>query len=148
MIIDCKLNCKPDILSLTGSDIERVNNYKYLGVYLGNSFSWKDHIDFLIKNLNVRMYCMRKLHSFYVSPEILSVFYNSVICSVWRYRLLAWGGNISQCEKDRLNRLIKRASRIIGTEQTGVGDTYRALLPQKLHTVWTDVSHPLHNSLS
>ncbi|KAJ8039095.1 hypothetical protein HOLleu_16712 [Holothuria leucospilota] len=91
------------------------------------------------------MYCMRKLHSFYVSPEILSVFYNSVICSVWRYCLLAWGGNISKCEKDRL---IKRASRIIGTEQTGVGDTYRALLPQKLHTVWTDVSHPLHNLLA
>lgn len=56
--------------------------------------------------------------------------------------------NISQCEKERLNRLTKRGSRMIGIEQTGVCDTYRAPLPHNLHTVWTDVSHTLHDLLS
>lgn len=55
--------------------------------------------------------------------------------------VLGWGGNISQCEKDRLNRLV------IGIEQPGVGDTYQALLPHQLQTVWTDVSHSLHDLL-
>lgn len=64
---------------------------------------------------------------------------------MWRYCLLGWGGNICQCEKDGLNRLIRRASRMIGIEQTGVGDTYQALLPYQLQTVWTDVSHSLHD---
>ena len=38
-------------------------------------------MDFIVKKLNSRMYCLRKLNSFHITPYILNVFYTSTIVS-------------------------------------------------------------------
>ena len=65
--------------------VERVSNYKYLGVVFDNNLNWHDHIDMVLKKLQPRLYCLRMLHKFNVNESILSLFYNSIICSVWQY---------------------------------------------------------------
>ena len=64
------------------------------------------YIDFLIKRLNIRMYCFRKLNYFNVDARILAAFYDSVIASVWRYCLVCWGGNVVQGDKDKISRIV------------------------------------------
>ena len=71
------------IIEFMNNKIEQVSNYTYLGVIFNDTLSWGDHIDSLMKKINSRFYCMRKMNSFKVRQEIMSIFYNSVICGVW-----------------------------------------------------------------
>ena len=83
MVIDFRQTSPdPQLVDIKGSSVARVDTHKYLGIVLNNKLSWGDHVD-----LNSRMYCLRKLNSFHITPEILNVFYSSTIVSVWRYCL-------------------------------------------------------------
>ena len=84
MIIDYRRNRpEPDPILLRGSEVERVANYQCLGVLIDKDLKWNDHIDYIVKRLKSRMYCLRKLYSFKVNTKILSAFYNSIVASVW-----------------------------------------------------------------
>ena len=106
MVIDFRqTRPDPQTVDIKGSAVARVDTYRYLGIVLNNKLSWGDHVDFIVKKLNSRMYCLRKLNSFHSTPEILNVFYSSTIVSVWRYCLGCWGGNVSKREKRRIDSI-------------------------------------------
>ena len=148
MIIDFRHNSvPPNPFVIKNCTVERVDSYKYLGVHIDNELKWNVHIDNLIKKVNVRMYCMRKLHTFSVNPTVLAMFYNSVICSVWRYCLLGWGGNSSKSNKDKINNQVRRAGRTVGIDLMEVDCMYHDLLDTKLDSVLNDSNHPLHNNI-
>ena len=108
MVIDFRqTRPDPQPVDIKGSALARVDTYKYLGIVLNNKLSWGDHVDFIVKKLNSRMYCLRKLNSFHITPEILNVFYSSTIVSVWRYCLVCWGGNVSKREKRRIDSIVR-----------------------------------------
>ena len=115
MVIDFRqARSDPQPVDIKGSAVATVETYKYLGIVLNNKLSCGDHMDFIVKNLNSRMYCLRKLNSFHVTPEILDVFYISTIVSVWRYCLVCcWGGNVSKSEKRRTDSIVRKAERVI-----------------------------------
>ena len=148
MIIDFKIFFTPSSIVLKGSKVDRVSSYKYLGIMIDDKLAWHDHIDYLIKRLNVRMYCFRKLNYFHVDKRILALFYESVIGSVWRYCLLCWGGNISQGGRDKITRIANQAGRMIGEPRQNLEDAYADLLITKLTNVMDDASHPLHDRLA
>ena len=121
MLIDFRrTSTEPEPIVIKGMEVERASEYKYLGVMLDNKMTWEIQIDQIIKKLNSRMCCLRKMSSFHVRPEILKMFYNSTICGVWRYCLICWGGNVCKKEQDRLDKIIGRAERIIGDELESV----------------------------
>ncbi len=93
------------------------------------------------------MYCLRKLNSFHITPDILNVFYKSTIVSVWRDCLVCWRGNESKSEKCRIDNIVRKSERVIGECQPSVDSVYLDLLRGKLEMVWSDSSHPLHGQL-
>lgn len=148
MVIDFRHNTySPPPVIIKGSAVDRVSSYKYLGVVLNNKLTWGDHVDVLVKKLNSRLYCLRKMSNFNVRPDILEIFYNATICGVWRYCLICWGGNVNNSEKERINSIIKKAETVLGGSQPTLDAIYQCLLQSKLHTVWDDCSHPLHDQL-
>ena len=149
MVIDFRqARSDPQPVDIKGSAVARVETYKYLGIVLNNKLSWGDHVDLIVKKLNSRMYCLRKLNSFHITPEILNVFYNtSTIVSVWRYCLVCWGGNVSKREKRRIDSIVRKAERVIGASQPSVDSVYLDLVGGKLEMVWSDTSHPLYGQL-
>ena len=54
------------VVDIKGSAVARVESYKYVVIVLNNKLSWGDHVDFIVKKLNSRMYCLRKLNSFHI----------------------------------------------------------------------------------
>ena len=73
MVIDFRqARSDPQPVDIKGSAVARVETYKYLGIVLNNKLSWGDHVDLIVKKLNSRMYCLRKLISFHITPEILN----------------------------------------------------------------------------
>lgn len=148
MVIDFRRNANPPPPAIIkGTPVKRVESNVYLGVTLNNDLSWGEHIDTLVKKLNSRLYCLRKMSNFNVRSEILEMFYNATICGVWRYCLICWGGNVVNSERDRIDGIRKKAEEVIGTSQPTVDEVYQCLLQSKLDTVWGDSAHPLHDHL-
>ena len=95
MCIDFRKNQRrPKPVYIKGEAVERVDTYKYLGVVFDSKLNWKENINSVLKKVNSRMYCMRKLSSFGINSDMLVVFiyfYNAVICSYYAwFCLLGW----------------------------------------------------------
>lgn len=107
MVIDFQGN-KPDAAPLIIKDsvVERVDHCKYLGVLLNEKLTWADHVGLRTDKKNPRLYCMRKLISFYVKDELYRavVFWDGVRMSVKRIK----SGSISR-GAGRLARLTQRS---------------------------------------
>ena len=88
--------------------MERVDTYKYLGVDFDSKMNWKENNNSVLKQMNSRMYWMRKLKSFGVNSDMLVTFYNAVICSIITFGSVCWGGNISKLDRGRLKKIVKK----------------------------------------
>lgn len=150
MVIDFRTSKSrtPGPVVLKGGNVERVSSYKYLGIMIDDKLNWHIHVDHMVKKLNSRMYCFRKLKFFHVNPRILALFYDSVVASVWRYCLVGWGGNITIGDRQRVERVVKEASKIIGSPRQDFETVYADLLLKKFDDVMEDLQHPLHHRLS
>ncbi len=45
-------------ISVNGKLIERVESFKLLGVYISNDLSWDTHVEYMLKKVAKRMYCI------------------------------------------------------------------------------------------
>ncbi|KAG1654878.1 hypothetical protein GQR58_024816 [Nymphon striatum] len=67
-----------------------------------------------------------------------------IMCSVWRYCLVSWYGNTSENLKDKLLRVTKRASRLIGSPEMCMNAIYSSGVQSKLLIILEDRNHPLN----
>ncbi len=69
-------------LMISGTPVERVSSFKYLGVNISEDLTWTTHIQTQVKKARQRLYNLRQLRKFRVSPAILKTFYSGAIESV------------------------------------------------------------------
>ena len=87
--------------------LERVFEYRYLGVYLDDSLSWSAHIDYTSNKISKTNGMLQRLK--HILPiQILTTLYNSLINPYLHYCILTWGTNY-----ERFLILQKRVVRII-----------------------------------
>ena len=76
MCIDFRKNQRcPKPVYIKVEAVERVDTYKYLGVVFDSKLTWKENINSVLKKVNSRIYCMRKLRSFGVNPDMPVTFF-------------------------------------------------------------------------
>lgn len=148
MIMDFRTKQKsvPVPIEIKNSNVERISQYKYLGVVFDDFLTWHPHINYTMKKISPRLYCFRKLSYFKVDPKILKIFFQSVICSVWKYCFICWGGNAFVTDLSKIQVVINRVCKVIGECQS-VDSYYCDLVGRTLHRVMDDDSHPLHDVL-
>lgn len=126
------------------SEVEIVKTYKYLGVYLNNKLNWSDNTMHVYKKGQSRIHLLRRLRSFGVSHVLLKTFYDSVVSSVILYSATSWGGGLLEKEKNKLNKLIKKAGSVVGS----VLPTFEVIMQDrmigKLYTMINHDCHPLN----
>ncbi len=66
-------------LMISGTPVERVSSFKYLGVNISKDLTWSTHIQTQFKKARQRLYHLQQLRKFKVSPTILKTFYSGAI---------------------------------------------------------------------
>ena len=116
----------------------------YLGIALDYKLTWKQNTDSIVKKTKPRLYCFRKLQTFNVHNTLLQLFYTSIISSTLTFGLACWGGNLLKHKREKLNRIIKTASVVIGKEQEDIGTIHEHRTLMKLKKILNDKTHPFY----
>ena len=111
MIFSNSISALPGQLSLNNTTIDTVESTKFLGLFIDNKLSWKQHVTQLGKSLSRNVGVINKLKSSFPSNILLSL-YNTLILPYLNYGILAWG-NSSRIYLDRILLIQKRVIRII-----------------------------------
>ena len=79
---------------IDNQEVEIVKSFKYLGTLLDESLSFCEHVDYVYKKAQQRLFLLRKLNSFDVSQHILQLVYRSLIASVLSFNIITWYGHV------------------------------------------------------
>ncbi len=82
-------------LMTSGTPVERVSSFKYLGVNISEDLTWTEHIQTQVKKARQGLNHLRQLRKFRVSPTILKTFYSGAKESVLTQCISVWYGNDS-----------------------------------------------------
>ena len=102
-------------LIINGSSVERVDSFKYLGVHITKGLTWELHTDSAVRMARRRLFHLRRLRKFRISPQILRNFYSCTIESVLMGNITAWYENSTEQDRKALQRVVRSAERIIGS---------------------------------
>ena len=131
-------------ISIKGEPIESVDFFKFLGTTISNDLDWDHNVDGIIKRAQQRLYFLRQLKKFGLNKDILVQFYRAIIESVLTFSICVWYGSITQRQKDRLERVVRAASRIVGCDLPSLAELYAKRTLSRACKIVANVSHPAH----
>ena len=132
MLIDFRRNRSviPPI-SIGEQNISCVKSYKLLGLWLDDDLKWNTNTEYITTKAAKRLFLLKILKS-YGAPKVdLLTFYCTVIRSVLEYGAQVWSGGLTQEQRKNIERIKKRALRIIYPQY----DYNQALIETKLQTL-------------
>ncbi len=91
-------------LMISGTLVERVSSFKYLGVNISEDLTWTTHIQTQVKKARHRRYHLRQLRKFRVSPAILKTLYSGAIEIVLTQCISVWYSNATKIRTAKLYR--------------------------------------------
>ena len=113
---------RPDIV-IGDHNLASVSVAKVLGVYFQNDLKWETHVKDIEKRANGRLYMLRLLKSYHVPREDLLTVYIGYVRPLTEYAAPVWSGALTQNQIERIERIQKRALRIIfGASYTTYND--------------------------
>ena len=98
-------------LFMGNHEIERTNNYKYLGILIDDKLSWDLQINKLCSKLSSVCGILSKVRHF-LDRNSLMMIYNSLVESRLRYGILSWS-TASEAQLQKLRVLQNKAIRYI-----------------------------------
>ena len=75
------------------------------------------------------------------------MFYQSIVASVLFYGVVCWGGGIKAGEQNKLNKIIKKASSVVGLQMESLKSVAERRIRDKLNSILSNTSHPFHAML-
>ncbi len=129
-------------LMISGTPVERVSSFKYLGVNISENLTWTTHIQTQVKKARQRLYHLRQLRKFRVSPAILKTFYSGTIESVLTQCISVWYGNSSNQDCKALQRVVRLAECISGSALPSLQDIYLKRCKSRAVKIIKDSNHP------
>ncbi|KAK0138761.1 hypothetical protein N1851_024704 [Merluccius polli] len=128
-------------------DIGAIQPITVLGqhsTYADAKLIFREITDFIFKKCSQRLYLIRKLNNFGVNQEILQTVYKSLVESVLSFNMIMWYGNLNIQRRNKLQRTVNMASKIIGKPQRHLSSLYEEQSRNKADKIISDPSHPLH----
>ena len=120
MLISNKKNKSLNVdLTFNNTVIDKVSSHKHLGLTISQDLSWSDHIRNVANNAGKRLDIISRLQ-YQLDRKTLEILYLSFVLPVLEYGNIVWD-NCNNSDKESLEKIHKRAARIIsgGTKGTG-----------------------------
>lgn len=135
---------KADIqpLHINGERVERVAEFRFLGVTIDQGMTWSANTTALVKKAQQRIYFLRLLKKNNLSERLLVSFYRGSIESILTYCICAWFSSCTARERKVLQKVITTAQRIIGQPLPSLEELYGSRCLRKANNILQDSSHP------
>jgi hypothetical protein len=113
MILDFrkKQACLPS-LDTKSETVERVHEYKYLGVIIDDRLSGNANTKHVYGKCVQRLHHLRILKNINVDKTLTSLFYKSIIESAMCFSLLVWYGSPTCKDKGTLSKIVRNARKL------------------------------------
>ena len=145
LCIDFRLSPQSPRKSLAnGETVDIVKNYKYLGTIIDDKLKFDLNTDMMYKKGQQRLYCLRKLAKFSIDKTLMKLFYCAYIETVISFSIICWYGNLCVKDKNSLGKIVKVASKIIGTNMSSLGLLFNKQVLNKAMSIRADAAHPLN----
>ena len=102
----------PDVMMM-GIKIKPVNSAKLLGVFINNTLTWDDHIHFITKKANRRVYFIVMLKRSGVSIQDIIKFYTAYIRPILEYACPVWHTSLPILLQELIESVQRRVLRIV-----------------------------------
>ena len=93
--------------------LETVSEVKLLGITIQNNLKWDAHIKDIEKRASAKLHMLRSLVKYGLPKEDLITVFVGYIRPLLEYASPVWSGGLTQYQNERLERVQKRALRII-----------------------------------
>ena len=120
--------------------VERVESSS---AYITDKLKWSNHTDSVVKAAQQRLFNLRRLKKFELSPKTLN-FYRCTIESIPSGCISAWYGNCTALNRKALQRVVWSAQRITGSKLPALQDTYSTRCHRKAQKIIKDNNHLSH----
>ena len=83
MIVDFSKQQREHLpIHIDGTVVEKVESFKFLGVHIADKLKWSTHTDSVVKKAQQRLFNLRRLKKFGLSPKTFTNFYRCTIESI------------------------------------------------------------------
>ncbi|KAK1787403.1 hypothetical protein P4O66_002727 [Electrophorus voltai] len=144
LIVDCskKQERHYQPVRISGTTVERVDSFRYLGVHISQDMSWSRHTNSLAKKAHQRLYHLRCLRDFRLPSKVLQNFYSCTIESILTGNITVWFGNSTKQDRQALQRVVRSAECITRTELPDLQTIYYKRCQTKARRIVKDPTHP------
>ncbi|KAK1784464.1 hypothetical protein P4O66_000873 [Electrophorus voltai] len=144
LIVDCSKkqvrHYQP--VRISGTTVERVDSFRYLGIHISQDLSWSRHTNSLAKKARQRLYHLRRLRDFRLHSKVLRNFYTCTIESILTGNITVWFGNSTKQDRQALQRVVRSAECITHTELPDLQTIYYKWCQTKARRIVKDPTHP------
>ncbi len=146
IIMDFRIN-PPALppLTIMNSTVTAVESFRFLGTTISQDLKWDNHIDFIVKKAQQRLYFLHQVRTYNLSQELLKKFYSAIIESVLCTSITVWFSSATRSDLRRLRRVVRTAEWNIGTTLPTLQELYLSRLSKMSDKITLDPSHPAHS---
>ena len=131
-------------LSINGQVVERIPSFRFFSPTTHQSLLWDLNISLIVSKAHQRHYFFRQLRKSGVSYNGMTHFYQAVLESTLT-SILSWYGNETSQDKQQLEKVVHRASKIIGCSLPTIASHYDTRIIRKARNISTDPYHTAHH---
>ena len=143
MVFDFRKKKTPLVpLIIAGELVEEVKSFKFLGTTISSDLTWDENFSSAIKKAHQRLFLLRQLKKFKVIHSILNHFYRAATESILTFPITVWYSSACQKDKDQLERIVRTASKIIGSDMKPVASIHSLRSDRKVMAIVQDTSDP------
>uniref|UniRef100_A0A3P9MZN2 Reverse transcriptase domain-containing protein n=1 Tax=Poecilia reticulata TaxID=8081 RepID=A0A3P9MZN2_POERE len=129
-------------LHIGGKCVERVADFRFLGVHIEQGLTWNVNTFELIKKAQQRLYFLRVLRKNNIKEKLLVSLYRCSIESILTYCICVWYNNSTAAQRKALQRVVNTAQKIIGCSLPSLEDLHSDRCLKKAQLITKDTSHP------
>ena len=100
----------PHPLTFNNTPVDRVTSHKHLGVILTHNLSWDEHLNSIIKQVNLKLSMIYNVRL--LSRRTLDIMFKMHVRSCIDYCIQVFGPSLNATQIDKLDKLQYRAARI------------------------------------